>query len=70
MESIIIATTHCPDIGYCLFGIHLVMHIPYHVLCTFSIAIVSYWVTLSFARLFTPLTPCTQLGYSTVPTMY
>jgi len=28
-KSIIIATIDCPDIGYCLFGISLVMHIPY-----------------------------------------
>ena len=45
-ESTIIATIHCPDIGYCLFGISLVMHIPYHVPCTFLIVIVSYWVVL------------------------
>ena len=69
-ESTIIATIHCSDLGYCLFGISLVTYIPYHVLCTFSIVIVSYWVVLFFARLFTPLAPCTQLGYSTLPTMY
>ena len=34
-ESTIIATIHCPDIGYCLFGISLVTHIPYYVSCTF-----------------------------------
>ena len=59
-ESTIIATIHCPDVGYCLFGISLVTHILYHVPCTFLIVIVSYWVVLSFTRLFTPLTPCTQ----------
>ena len=69
-ESTIIATIHCPDIGYCLFGISLVTYIPYHVSCTFPIVIVSYCVVPSFARLFTPLTSCTQLGYSTLPTMY
>ena len=69
-ESTIIATIHCPDVGYCLFGISLVTHILYHVPCTFLIVIVSYWVVLSFARLFTPLASCTQLGYSTLPTMY
>ena len=69
-ESTIIATIHCPDVGYCLFGIPLVTHIPYHVHCTFPIVIVSYWVVFSFARLFIPLAPCTQLGYSTLPTMY
>ena len=69
-ESTIIATIHCPDIGYCLFGISLVMHIPYHVPCTFPIVIVAYWVVFSFARLFIPLAPCTQLRYSTLPTMY
>ena len=69
-ESTIIATIHCPYVGYCLFGISLVTHIPYYVPCTFPIAIVSYWVVLSFTHLFTPLVPCTQLGYSTLPTMY
>ena len=69
-ESTIIATIYCPDVGYCLFGNSLVTHIPYHVSCIFSIVIVSYWVVLSFARLFIPLAPCTQLGYSTLPTMY
>ena len=34
-ESTIIATIHCPDVGYCLFGISLVMHTPYHIPCTF-----------------------------------
>ena len=34
-ESTIIATIHCPDVGYCLFGNPLVTHIPYHVPCTF-----------------------------------
>ena len=62
-ESTIIATIHCPDVGYCLFGISLVTHIPFHVPCTFPIVIVFYWVVLSFARLFTPLATCTQLGY-------
>ena len=56
-ESTIIATIHCPDVGYCLFGISLVTHILYHVPCTFLIVIVSYWVVPSFARLFTPLAP-------------
>ena len=69
-ESTIIATIHCPDVGYCLFRISLVTHIPYHVSCIFTIVIVSYWVVPSFARLFTPLTFCTRLGYSTLPTMY
>ena len=69
-ESIIIATIHCPDVGYCLFGNPLVMHIPYHFPCTFLIVIVSYWVVLSFVRLLEPMAPCTQLGYSTLPTMY
>ena len=69
-ESTITATLHCPDVGYCLFGISLVTHISYHVPYTFPIVIVSYWVVLSFARLFTPLAFCTQLGYSTLPTMY
>ena len=69
-ESAIIATIHCPDVGYYLFGISLVTYIPYHVSCTFPMVIVSFWVILSFARLFTPLAPCTQLGYSTLPTMY
>ena len=31
MESNIIATIHCPDVGYCLFRNPLVTHIPYHV---------------------------------------
>ena len=69
-ESTIIAIIYCLDVGYCLFGIPLVMHIPYHVPCTFPIVIVSYWVVLSFAHLFIPLAPCTQSGYSTLPTMY
>ena len=69
-ESTIIATIHCPDVGYCLFGISLVTHISYYVSCTFPIVIVSHSVVLSFARLFTPLGPCTQLEYSTLPTMY
>ena len=69
-ESTIIATIHCPDVGYCLFGIPLVTHIPYHVSCTFPMVIASYWIVPSFARLFTPLAPSTQLGYSTLPTMY
>ena len=30
-ESTIIATTHCTDVGYCLFRNPLVTHIPYHV---------------------------------------
>ena len=69
-ESTIIATIHCPDVGYCLFRIFLVTHIPYHVSCTLTIVIVSYWVVPSFARLFTPLVSYTQLGYSTLPTIY
>ena len=69
-ESTTIATIHCPDVGYCLFGISLVTHIPYYVSCTFPIVIVSYWVVLFFARLFTPLASCTQLGYSTLSTMH
>ena len=69
-ESTVIATMHCPDVEYCLFEISLVTHIPYHVPCTFPIVIVSYWVVPSFARLFTPLASGTQLGYSTLPTMY
>ena len=70
MESTTIATIHYPDVGYYLFGIPLITHIPYHVSCTFSIVIISYWVVLSFARLIIPLAPCTQLGYSTLSTMY
>ena len=69
-ESTIITTIHCPEVGYCLFRIPLVTHILYHVPCTFLIVIVSYWVVLLFARLFIPLAPCTQSGYSTLPTMY
>ena len=69
-ESTVIATIHCLDVGYYLFGISLVMHIPYHVPCTFPIVIVFYWVVLSIVRLFTSLAPCTQLGYSTLSTMY
>ena len=30
-ESTIIATIHCPDVGFCLFRNPLVAHIPYHV---------------------------------------
>ena len=30
-ESIIIATIHCPQVGYYLFGNPLVTHIPYHI---------------------------------------
>ena len=48
----------------------LVTRIPYNVSYTFPIVIVSYWVVLSFVHLVTPLAPCTQLGYSTLPTMY
>ena len=59
MESTIIATIHCPDSGYCLFGTPLVTHIPDHVSCTFCFVIVSYEVIPSFARLFTLLAPCT-----------
>ena len=69
-ESTIIATIHCPDVGYYLFGISLVTHISYHLPCTFPIAIVSFWVVPSFARLFTPLALVPKLGYSTLPTMY
>ena len=69
-ESTIMATIDCPEIGYCLFGISLVMHIPYHVPCTLPVVIVSYWVVPSFACLFSPLAPGTQLRYSTLPTMY
>ena len=69
-ESTIIATIHCPNVGYGLFGISLVTYIPYHVPCTFPIVIVSYWVVLSFARLFTHLALYTQWRYSTLPTMY
>ena len=64
MESTIIATIHCPDVGDCLFGNLLVTYIPYHIPCTFLIVIVSYWVVLSLVRLLVPLAPCTQLGYS------
>ena len=70
MESTIIATIHCPDIGYCVFRDPLVMHIPSHVPCTFLIVIVSYLVVVSLVRLSTHLAPCTQLGYSTLSTMY
>ena len=69
-ESTIIATIHCPDVGYCLFGNPLVTHIPYHVPCTFLIVIVSYWVVLSLVRLLASFASCTQSGYSTLPTMY
>ena len=69
-ESTIIATIHCPQVGYYLFGNPLVTHIPYHVSCIFLIVIVSYWVVLSLVRLLAPLAPCTQLGYSMLPTMY
>ena len=31
MESTIVATIHCPDVGYCLFRNLLVTHISYHV---------------------------------------
>ena len=31
MESTIITTIDCSDVGYCLFRDPLVMHIPYHV---------------------------------------
>ena len=50
-ESTIIATIHCPDVGYCLFGISLVTHISFLVPCTFPIVIVSYWVVPPFTRL-------------------
>ena len=72
MKSTIIATaTHCPNVGYCLFVISLVTHIPYYVSCTLLIVIVSkYWVGLSFAHVFTPLIPCTQFENSMFPTMY
>ena len=69
-ESTIIATVYCPDVGYCLFGICLVTHIPYYVSCTFPIVIVSYWVVLSLLAYLFPSLPYTQLGYSTLPTMY
>ena len=69
-ESTIIATIHCPDVGYSLFGNPLVTHIPYHVPCTILIVIVSYWVVLSLVYLLAPLAPDTQLGKSTLPTMY
>ena len=61
-EATIIATIHCPDVGYCLFGISLVTHILYHVPCTFLIVMVFYWVVLSFARSFTPLAPLYPIG--------
>ena len=57
MESTIIATIHCPDVGDCLFGKLLVTYIPYHVPCTFLIVIVSYWVLLSLVRLLALLAP-------------
>ena len=69
-ESTIMATIHCPDVGYCLFGIYRLTHIPYHVPCTFLIVLVFYLIVLAFARLLTPLAPCIKLGYSTLPTMY
>ena len=50
-ESAIIATIHCPDVGYCLFGISIVTYIPYHVSCTSLIVIVSYWVVPFFCSL-------------------
>ena len=51
MESTIIATIHCPDVGYFLLENPLVTHIPHHVPSTFLIVIVSYWVVLSLVRL-------------------
>ena len=60
-QSTIVATIHCPDVGYCLFRNPLVTHIPYNVPCTILIVIVSYWVVLSFVFAhqapFTPLNP-------------
>ena len=52
-ESTIIATIHCPDVGYCLFRNPLVN--AYLLPCTFLIVIVSYWVLLSLVRLLAPL---------------
>ena len=69
-ESTIIATIHCPDVGYCLFGNPLVTYICYHVPCTFLIVIVSYWVVHFLVRLLAPFVPYTYLRYSTLPTIY
>ena len=69
-ESTIIATIHCPDIAYCLFGNPLVMPIPYHVPCFFLIVIVSFWVVLSLVHLLAPFASYTQFGYSTLSTFY
>ena len=69
-ESTIIATIHCPDIGYCLFRNPLVTHIPYYLPCIFLILIVSYWVVLSLVRVSAPLASCTLLGYISRKTIY
>ena len=57
-ESTIIATTHCPDVGYCLFGIFLVTYFPYYVSCTFPIVIVpigKYLPLLAYLLSFLPI---------------
>ena len=69
-ESTIIATIHWPDIRYCPFRNPLVTYIPYHVPCTFLIVIISHWVVLFLVHLSAPLAPCTQIGYSTLLTVY
>ena len=68
IESCTITAIYFPLMGYCLFGISLVTHISYQVSCIFLIIMVN-WIVLSFADLFTSLTLCTQLGYSTLSTM-
>ena len=43
-ESTIITIITCPDVGFCLFGNPQVIHILYHVPCTFLMQRVYYWV--------------------------
>ena len=43
---------------------------PYHVPCIILMVIVFYLIVLSLVRLSAPLTLRTQVGYSTLPTMY
>ena len=67
-ESTIIATIHCFDVGYCLFRNPLVTHIPYHVPSLLLQFPIGYYFP-QFAYQPSSL-PCTQLGYSTLSTMY
>ena len=46
------------------------MYFPDYVPYISLIVIVSYWVVHSLVRLLAPLTPRTQLGHFTPPTMY